>query len=117
MADYVCVHMQGASPGDGYGMAGGLEPGHPAKGAEPVWQKKNEEVMEKEFQKDLEVHVTTDTNLECTCTCISTCTCILLYTGTYTLEGTCTCTCVTFDSIVVRGRTCTCTCGYNVCSL
>ena len=25
------------------------------KGVEPLWQKKNEEVMEQEFQKDLEV--------------------------------------------------------------
>ena len=76
--------MQAASPGDGYGVAGGLEPGHPAKGAEPVWQKKNEEVMEKEFQKDLEVP--SDTNLECTCTCtcISKCMGVLLYP----LEGT-----------------------------
>ena len=36
-------------------MAGGLEVGHPVKGAEPIWQKKNEEVVEQEFQKDLEV--------------------------------------------------------------
>ena len=49
----LCV--QSASPGGE--VVGGLEPGHPAKGVEPLWQKKNEEVMEQNFQKDLEVHV------------------------------------------------------------
>ena len=49
----LCV--QSASPGGE--VVGGLEPGHPVKGVEPLWQKKNEEVMEQNFQKDLEVHV------------------------------------------------------------
>ena len=36
-------------------MTGVLGPGHPVKEEEPLWQRKNEEVMEQEFQKDLEV--------------------------------------------------------------
>lgn len=48
------VYVQSASPGGE--VVGGLELGHPAKGVEPLWQRKNEEVMEQDFQKDLEVH-------------------------------------------------------------
>ena len=48
------MYVQSASPGGE--VVGGLELGHPAKGVEPLWQRKNEEVMEQDFQKDLEVH-------------------------------------------------------------
>ena len=61
---YICIYIYinvgckqtAASGNDVSKLPGGEEQQQPLKGAEPtLWQKKNVEIVEKEFQKDLEV--------------------------------------------------------------